>query len=338
MTEKSYGGSTSFGFKGNSQKQNTKKEVLSTSKNSSKSELEEVIPMEEEQFEKYIEAGKIAKQVVDYAKKIIKKDMLLIDIANKIDEKIFELGGEPAFPVNLSINEIAAHYTPGVNDETKAEGLLKVDIGVDVEGFIADTAFSLDLTEDGRFKEMIKENERILEAALSELKVGSNVSVIGNTIAKELKGSEFKIIRNLSGHSLDEYDVHSGLTIPNYENGDSFELNGVAIAIEPFLTTGNGEIYEGKPSEIYVLQKEGRPRDKESRAVLEFIKESFSTKPFCKRWLEEEKLPMLNFALRNLVKEGIIHNFPVLIEVGKQPVSQAEHTVVFKDKVYVTTK
>ncbi|MBC8435119.1 type II methionyl aminopeptidase [archaeon] len=294
--------------------------------------------MEEEQLQKYVEAGKIAKKVVDYARGFIKKDMLLIDIANKIDEKIFELGAEPAFPVNLSINEIAAHYTPGTSDETKAEGLLKVDIGVDIEGFIADTAFSLDLTEDGRFKEMIKENERILEVALSELKIGSKVSVIGKAITKELENSEYRVIKNLSGHSLDEYEVHAGLTISNYENENSFELKDIAIAIEPFLTKGKGEIYEGKLSEIYVLQKEGRPRDRESRAVLEFIQENFSTKPFCKRWLEEEKFHMLNFALRTLVKEGILHNFPVLIEESKQPVSQAEHTVIFKDKIYITTK
>jgi methionyl aminopeptidase len=213
-----------------------------------------------------------------------------------------------------------------------------VDIGVDVDGIIADTAFSLDLTDDKRYEKMIAENIRVLDLALSKLKVGSKVSVIGNTIAEALKDSEFKVIRNLSGHSLDEYEVHSGLTIYNYENESNVELEEVAIAIEPFLTTGRGEIYEGKLSEIYVLQKDGRPRDKESRAVLEFIKESFYTKPFCKRWLEQKNLPMLNFALKNLVREGIIHNFPVLIEKDKQPVSQAEHTVVFKDKVYVTTK
>lgn len=337
MVEKSYGGSTSFGFKDKATKTEIKKDVPVV-KASTKQEKVEIEPMDKEQFNAYIEAGKIAKQVVDYAKKIIKKDMLLIDIANKIDDKIFELGAEPAFPVNLSLNEVAAHYTPSMSDETKAEGLLKVDIGVDVDGMIADTAFSLDLTEDGRFKDMIKENERILEAAISKLEVGSKVSVVGNTISKELKGSQYRIIKNLSGHSLDEYEVHSGLTISNYENESSFELNEVAIAIEPFLTTGKGEIYEGKPSEIFVLQKEGRPRDKESRAVLEFIKENFYTKPFCRRWLEQEKLPMLNFALRTLVKEGILHNFPVLIEVDKKPVSQAEHTVIFKDKIYVTTR
>jgi methionyl aminopeptidase len=337
MVEKSYGGATSFGFKDKAKSvKNVQKEVL-VKKETKKEEFEES-SIDENAMKNYLKAGKIAKDVVEYAKKIIKKDMLLIDIAEKIDDKIFELGGEPAFPVNLSLNEIAAHYTPGVDDTTKAEGLLKVDIGVDVEGFIADTAFSLDLTEDKRFTEMIKENERILEVALSKIKVGSKVSVIGNTISEELKNSEFKIIRNLSGHSLDEYEVHSGLTISNYANENNFELKDVAIAIEPFLTTGKGEIYEGKPSEIFILQKEGKPRDRESRAVLEFIQEAFSTKPFCKRWLVAEKFPMLNFALRNLVKEGILYNFPVLIEVEKKPVSQAEHTVIFKDKVHITTK
>jgi methionyl aminopeptidase len=336
MTEKSYGGSTSFGFKEKAVK-NVQKEAPVV-KTSTKQEKVDKEPMDEEQFEAYIKSGKIAKQVVNYAKKIIKKDMLLIDIANKIDEKIVELGAEPAFPVNLSLNEVAAHYTPSISDETKAEGLLKVDIGVDVDGMIADTAFSLDLTEEGKFKDMIKENERILEVVLSNLELGSKVSVVGNTISNELKKSDYRIIKNLSGHSLGEYEVHAGLTISNYANENNFELNEVAIAIEPFLTTGKGEIYEGKPSEIFVLQKEGKPRDKESRAVLEFIKENFRTKPFCKRWLEKEKLPMLNFALRTLVKEGILHNFPVLIEIDKKPVSQAEHTVVFKDKIYVTTR
>lgn len=339
MVEKSYGGSTSFGFKDKAKAvKNVQKDVPIKKETKKVEEEFDETSIDEESFKKYLEAGKIAKQVVDYAKKIIKKDMLLIDIANKIDEKIFELGGEPAFPVNLSVDEVAAHYTPAFDDTTKAEGLLKVDIGVDVDGFIADTAFSLDLTEDKRYTPMIKENERILEVVLSKLKVGSKVSVIGNTIAAELKNSEFKVIRNLSGHSLDEYDVHSGLTISNYENENSTELKDVAIAIEPFLTTGAGEIYEGKPSEIFIMQKDGRPRDRESRNVLEFIKENFSTKPFCKRWLVQENLPMLNFALKNLVREGMLYNFPVLVEKEKKPVSQAEHTIIFKDKTYVTTK
>ncbi|MEI6058738.1 MAG: M24 family metallopeptidase, partial [archaeon] len=104
--------------------------------------------MEKQEIESYKKAGDIAKRVVAYARDFIKPGMLLIDIANKIDSKIDELGVEAAFPVNLSLNEIAAHYTPSADDETLAEGLLKVDIGVSVNGYIADVAFSLDLTED----------------------------------------------------------------------------------------------------------------------------------------------------------------------------------------------
>ena len=94
--------------------------------------------MEKKEIEKLIEAGKIAKQIVEYAKSFIKKDMPLLEIAIKIDEKIISLKAKPAFPVNLSINEIAAHSTPSYNDETLAAGLLKVDIGVHIDGYVAD--------------------------------------------------------------------------------------------------------------------------------------------------------------------------------------------------------
>ncbi len=112
----------------------------------------------------------------------------------------------------------------------------------------------------------------------------------------------------------------------------------MAIAIEPFLTTGAGEIFEGKPSEIYILQEEKLPRDRDARKMLEFISENYRTKPFCKKWIERSGLAKPNYCLSILVKEGILYNFPVLIEKDKKPVSQVEHTVVFADKVYVTTR
>lgn len=294
--------------------------------------------MDIHELESYRKAGIVNKQVKDYAKEIIKPGMKLIDLAIKIDEKILELGADIAFPVNLSLNEIAAHYTPDMQDETIAEGLLKVDIGVEVNGFIADSAFSIDLTEDKKFSEMIEKNKSVLDIAISNLKVGSKVCVIGNTIHEELKGSKFRIIHNLSGHSLSHDEIHSGLTISNHQNNSSEELNNCAIAIEPFLTTGKGEIYEGKSSGIYLLQGEGRPRDKDARLLLEYIQKTYRTKPFCKRWLEQKSYPKLNFALKTLEREGILHNFPILIEKDKQPVSQMEHTVIFHENVEVTTK
>lgn len=300
--------------------------------------------MDQEQIESYKKAGFIAKEVVAFAKETIKPDMLLIEIANNIDEKITELGAKPAFPVNLSLNEIAAHYTPGNDDKTKAEGLLTIDLGVEINGYIADTAFSLDLTKEKKFQEMINLNQEALEKALSIIKPGIEVGKIGTSIQGTIEkynkknSTNFSIIKNLSGHSLGKNLIHAGLTVSNYENQKSTILTNIAIAIEPFLTTGRGEIYEGKPSEIFMLQKEsGNPRDSDARKLLAFIKEEYKTKPFCKRWLEKEGFKKIDFSLRTLTRENILHNFPVLIEKTKQPVSQAEHTVLITEGAEVTT-
>jgi methionyl aminopeptidase len=342
MTEKQYGGASSHGFKGKSTdiKQGAvelKKPSVSSTGVISDSKNEQEISADI--LKNYMKAGEIGKKVREFARGFVKKDMLLIDIAEKIEGKVFELGGKIAFPLNLSLNEIAAHYTPGLKDETKAEGLLKVDLGVEVGGFIADLAFSFDLTDDKKYSEMIKFNEFVLGEALKKLEVGCAVKIIGNTIGELVqKDGRYKVIRNLAGHGLDEDNIHAGMTISNLKNENNAELEDCAVAIEPFLTTGAGEIYEGKPSEIYVLQQERMPRDRDVRNLLAHIKENYRTKPFCKRWLEKAAIPKVNFCLSILVKEGIIYNFPVLVEKEKKAVSQAEHTIVFADKVYVTTE
>jgi methionyl aminopeptidase len=338
MTEKQYGGASSFGFKGKADniKQGTPELKVSEKKFKKDFEFGKVT---EGVLNNYLKAGEIGKKVREFARSFVKKDVLLLEIAEKIEGKIIELGGKIAFPVNLSLNEIAAHYTPTSKDETKAEGLLKVDVGVEVGGYIADLAFSFDLTDDKKYGDMIKMNELVLNEALNELEIGAPVKVIGNKIADLVqKDGRYKVIRNLAGHGLDEDNIHAGLSVSNLKNENNSKLQDCAIAIEPFLTTGAGEIYEGKLSEIYIIQNEKMPRDRDVRNLLAYIKENYRTKPFCKRWLEKANISKVNFCLSILVKEGIVYNFPVLVEKEKKPVSQAEHTVVFADKVYVTTK
>ncbi|MCK5449724.1 type II methionyl aminopeptidase [Candidatus Pacearchaeota archaeon] len=299
--------------------------------------------MEKQELESYIKAGKIAKEVKDFARGIIKPRMKLIDIAEAIDVKIDELGGEPAFPVNLSLNEIAAHYTPTKDDETIAEGILKIDIGVCVDGYIADTAFSIDLTEDGKFKEMVELNEEILSSITKIVKPGVEVHEVGDIAQETLekwnedKNSNFVMIQSLSGHSLDQDTIHAGLTISNYRNENKNILDG-AFAIEPFVTTGAGDIYEGNAGGIYVLQSNEPVRDRDAREVLKFIKEDYKTRPFCLRWLEKEGFSKLKFVLSILVRQGILHEYPMLIEKSKAQVSQVENTFVIADgKVICTT-
>ena len=299
--------------------------------------------MEEQELESYIKAGSIAKEIKEFARGIIKPNMKLIDIAEAIDAKIDELGGEPAFPVNLSLNEIAAHYTPTKDDETIAEGILKIDLGVCVDGYIADTAFSIDLTGGGKFRDMIELNKKILSGITEIIKPGVEICEIGETAQDTLekwnkeKDSSFVMIKSLSGHSLAQDTIHAGLTISNYRNDNRVELEG-AFAIEPFVTTGVGDIYEGNAGGIYVLQSDEPVRDRDAREVLKFIKEKYKTRPFCLRWLEKQGFSKLRFILSTLVKQGVLHEYPMLIEKSKAPVSQVENTFIIADeKVFVTS-
>ncbi|MFH1585624.1 MAG: type II methionyl aminopeptidase [archaeon] len=286
---------------------------------------------------KILQAGKIAKQVRDYARSIVKKDVPLLEIANKIEDKIKELGGKPAFPTNLSINDIAAHYTPAYNDETKAHGLIKVDLGVHVDGWMSDTAFSLDLDNSEENKKLIEASEKALERAIEKIKEGITASEVGKVIEEAIDSYGFSPIINLSGHEIDKYELHAGVTIPNIDDKKNVILNSGLYAIEPFATKGNGKVYDGKPSGIYVLQNEKNPRSPIAREMLNFIIEEYKTLPFCSRWLVKRFGTRALFGLRQLQENGNLHQFDQLVEASHNKVSQAEHTVLIRDGKIVTT-
>ncbi|MEK6859476.1 MAG: type II methionyl aminopeptidase [Nanoarchaeota archaeon] len=339
MTEKSYGGNNGVrehaGGKISKDKsiskpinnlKKTKTAAASTSKSdnlnidNNNSNLDE--------FESYIKAGEIAKKVVEYAKQLIKPDMLLLEIAQKIHKKIEELGGESAFPVNLSIDDIAAHYHPTLEDTTKATGLLKVDIGVHVNGFIADTAFSLDLTPDKKYKELIEASQEALQEALSILKNNPTLNEIGDIIQKTIQKKGFLPVVNLSGHELGQYNVHAGITIPNHANNNQNKIEQGSYAIEPFATSGDGKIYEGQASNIYQILTPKNTRSPSARKILEYIWEKYQTLPFSLRELQEKFGNISRLAIRELEQNKIIHSYPQLIETSHKPVSQAEHSFI----------
>jgi methionyl aminopeptidase len=295
--------------------------------------------MDKDESEKYKKAGEIAQKIRDFAKDLIKPGMLLVEIAKKIEDEIHRLGGEPAFPVNLSIDDIAAHYHPTLEDESVAEGLLKVDIGIHINGFIADTAFSLDLTENGGHKELIEASEDALRDALELVEKDPTLNEIGEAVQRAIESKGFSPIINLSGHSLDQYDVHSGITIPNYANGSDYVLDDGAYAIEPFATSGEGKVYEGPSGNIFALVNYKNTRNPTARKILEYVAEKYKTLPFSLREIQEKFGPMARLAMRELEREGILHNFHQLIEKSHKPVSQAEHTFIkLADKILITTK
>jgi methionyl aminopeptidase len=289
--------------------------------------------------EKIIKAGKIAVQVKEYAKSIIKEGTPLLEIAEKIDKKIHELGGKPAFPVNLCMDNIAAHYTPSHDDKTLAGGLLKVDIGIHIDGWIADTAFSLDLENSAENKKLIQASEKALENVEKIISKKTTLLEIGKLVEKTINAAGFNPIANLSGHSMEQYDLHAGISIPNVDNNSNIELETGLYAIEPFATNGNGKIHDGVTGNIYILANPKNHRNPFAREVLEYIGETYGQMPFASRWVIKKFGTRALLALRQLESEEILHHYPTLVEEKGKLVSQAENTfLIRKDKVIVTTK
>lgn len=303
--------------------------------------------MNKEQLNKYKLAGKIAAQLLSYAKKICKQEVKLIDIAEKVEENLvmlnqkYNCNAKFAFPINISINEIAAHYSPTHDDNTLARGLVKIDIGVHIDGFIADTALSVDLTDEQEHKDLIKANRKALEKAIAIVKDGAGLYDIANAVETEARQSGFNVISNLTGHEVKQYNLHAGLTIPNVINGIknlTLKHNQV-IAIEPFFTYGAGYVRNAELSCIFKLQEEKTCRDKQCKQLLDFIKQNYDSLPFSSRWIVKQFgiSSLLRLNLLQMLKA--VYNFPVLKEISNSPTSQFEHTVVvMKNKALVITK
>ena len=294
-------------------------------------------------IEQYSKAGKIAAEVREMVRA---KDWIgktVFDICEQVEGEIIKRGAKCAFPVNTSINEVAAHYTAEPDDpiEIKDTDLVKIDLGAQIDGYIADTAVTV--CYDAQFDNLVQTAEEALGDAMSMIKTGVKASDIGRTIEGTIKRKGFKPIANLSGHSLEQYTIHAGKTIPNIWSIGGFSLSeNHAYACEPFVTTqqGGGFVRNGKIKNIFALNSRKKTKNEEADRLLDFIWESCNMLPFALRWItkqwEEKKArELLDF----LIKKKAVQAYSVLIEVNEQPVAQAEHTFIpNKDGVTITTK
>jgi len=288
-------------------------------------------------MEDWIKAGKIAGEVREFSKGLIKPGEKLLDIADKIEAKIKALGAVPGFPVNLSSNEIAAHYTPVANDETILDDqVLKVDIGTCCNGAIGDTAYTIDLS--GKYTDLVKASSEALKNVQKMLQIGVSLGEVGKTIQETIESYGYTPVKNLSGHGLGQYSVHQPPSIPNINTGDKTELvDGMTIAIEPFATTGAGLIKESNNPMIF-SQIGTRPvRSPFARDIMKFISQ-YKELPFASRWLSEKfGEGKTRLGMRDLLQIDNVKGYPPLPEINKGMVTQAEHSFIIQDKVKTTT-
>ncbi len=294
--------------------------------------------MDEGILEKYRKAGRIAAEARDRALRACRPGARLLDIAEAAEGHIEKKGANAAFPVNISVNEVAAHYTPTHNDEKTIEesDLVKIDVGAHVDGYIGDTA----VTWCSGRNELVKGVEKVLSEAISILKPGVTVGEIGTVIEESAKQQGMGLILNLTGHTLDRYVFHGPPAILNTSNDSHHEFKeGDVVAIEPFTCPDNGNVKEGGVKEIFRFLQRRPVRSPEARRILDMAENEYSSLPFAKRWLYREISPVkVAMALRQLEAVTALEPYAVLREASGMPIAQAEHTIVMADKPIVTTR
>jgi methionyl aminopeptidase len=299
--------------------------------------------MDDKVYKNYKRAGKIAAEARDYGVSLLKPGALVLDIATNVEKKITEQGAGLAFPVNIALNTLAAHYSPWHADPLtlKKGDVVKLDVGAHVDGYIADTAVTVEL-ETHHYDTMIRASEEALAHVIDVLHPQLPLSEAGKTIQNTITSFGYKPIENLMGHGLSRYELHSGVSIPNVGTmgGKTTLHEGDVVAIEPFATNGAGHVISGQGSHIYLSKESIKAkfiRDNKTKMLFEKIQTHFGTLPFAQRWCHG-LFPNDDLAMKKLSLLGIIKHYPQLVEAKGGIVTQKEHTlIVRKDGCEVIT-
>lgn len=281
-------------------------------------------------LDKLARAGKATGEARKFAVESVRAGGSALELVESVEAFIRSKGAECAFPVNVGVNEVAAHYTPSKDTDIifRTGDVVKIDIGAHVDGYPGDTAATVEVGTRNH-SAMIEAAESALDMCIEMVSPGTTVSAMGEVIERAITGAGFKPIQNLTGHSMERFNLHAGLSIPNVKNWDKSAIReGMVLAIEPFSTTGKGKVGGGPKGGIYRLMRD-RKAPPEIATLFSRIQSSFGGFPFAGRWCDDLH-PQASSLLPKMVRMGMAMSYPILIEVGKGPVAQAEHSVLVK--------
>jgi len=290
--------------------------------------------VKDELLDLYREAGRIARRVLSAGEGMVRPGAGVLETVEAVEAMVLSAGAGLAFPLNCSFNEAAAHDTASEGDERvfSTGDLVKLDLGVHLDGYVADTAVTIDLGDHG---ELVRASRAALDAAIALARPGITTGELGGAIQAAIEFHGYRPVANLTGHGLDRYLLHGPPGVPNIGHPGGMPLQeGQVVAIEPFASTGSGLVSEAARVEIFGQIAVRPTRLPSARRLLDLVRERHGM-PFSRRWLD---LPKRDVALANLVKQGIVRTYPVLHDVPGSFVSQAEHTlVILEDGCLVTT-
>ena len=279
----------------------------------------------EDQLAKLRTAGKVSGAARELGLSMVKEGVKLYDVAQEVEGYIRDHGCGLAFPCNISINDVAAHYTPSCNDKKVFElgDVVKVDCGAELDGYVGDTAGTVEVGTNA-YKDLVEISKTARNTVAEFIGDGIPLGEIGKAVEMTITNAGFTPITNLCGHQIEPYNLHAGLSVPSYANGSDVKIqSGMVVAIEPFATNGAGEVRNGKPGNIVRIARERKIADPTAAEFFEYVKGEFKTFPFCARSCD---FPDAEKHVKNLVRHGVLSSYAELVEVKGGIVSQHEYT------------
>jgi methionyl aminopeptidase len=283
-------------------------------------------------LDKLKEAGRIAAAARDAGARRIVAGAKVREVCVAVEDEIRRRGGSLAFPVQSSRNHVAAHYCPSPRDQSAyAEGdLAKLDVGVHVDGWVVDTALTVNVGDRQENRPLVRAAEGALRAAIAAVAPGVEVRVLSSAIQREITSRGLRPVRNLCGHGVGRWTVHCPPPIPNVPDAGAARLSlHAVVAIEPFATDGIGLVREQGEAQVFRL-----PPENEALAGAAGVDPSLLTAigafrglPFARRQLTALPTAIVEDGLAALLGQGRLMAYAPLAETTGRGVAQAEHTV-----------
>ncbi len=275
-----------------------------------------------------LEAGRVSKEAKERGVELVADGVLLLDVAEEIEGLMRKRGLRPAFPTCISIDNIAAHYSPTHDDTLRFRrgNVVKLDLGAHKDGWVADTAVTIEVGSRN-WSRLIQASELALQTAIEAVHPGVETRVLGEGIRRAIESNGYKPIRNLTGHTVERYVLHAGKSVPNIPHGHDSLDEGDVVAIEPFSSSGAGEVDGRRSGNIYRVLRTKSLKEDALNAFLEQLSVEFKTLPFAERWAYalDPRAPSL---LNQLLRTRSVMTYPALLDVGGGIVAQTEHTMI----------
>ncbi|MDD1712541.1 MAG: type II methionyl aminopeptidase [Methanoregulaceae archaeon] len=291
--------------------------------------------MKDEILDMYRESGRIARNILDKGAGEVRIGASYLEVVEYVEDMVGNEGAGLAFPLNLSLNEAAAHDTASPGDARifQKGDVVKLDLGVHLDGYIADTATTIDL---GSNSLLLEASDQALSRAIEYARPGATTGQLGTAIQNEIESRGYRPVANLTGHGLARFIIHTPPNIPNIGgDGGAVLEEGMVFAIEPFASTGSGRVNERPRTEIFQQTAIKPVRLASARKIIESVRERRGM-PFARRWLPVDKTDL---ALSALIRMQVLRSYPVLADLPGSLVSQHEHTlIVTEEGCLVTTR